>query len=238
MALGENNWEKYKYLLKYMDMEYHAQYDPERSKMHASIVDTYFTNKTKTIKKKIIIVCGCYGSGKNYMVNLLQKDLLNANEYVHVDLDEVRQQIPEYLSYVKENPWTAIYKTNRESGYIVELIQKHALFNGSLKDSKWHYLYLNWIKETFPAYNAIVFYIKTTWEKILERNLLRAEEQGRWIPLKILKESMECSELSFERIKLHPIVRDYGQIYNAIQNFNPIKENSELITRLLQLLTL
>jgi tRNA uridine 5-carbamoylmethylation protein Kti12 len=150
------------------------------------LIDTYFTNKTKTIEKKIIIVCGCYGSGKNYMVKMLQKELLDTNEYIHVDLDEIRQQIPEYSTYIKENPWTAVHKTNMESGYIAELIQKHALFNGynliingSLKEIKRHYSYLSWIQEMFPNYSAIVFYIKTTWEKILERNLSRAEEQGR-----------------------------------------------------------
>ncbi len=159
-------------------------------------------------------------------------------------MDEIRQHIPEYFSYVKNDLWTAIYKTNREAGYIVELIQKHALFNeynliinGSLKDSMWYYSYFSWIKETFPKYVAVIIHVKTMWEKILERNLLRAEAQGRFIPLATLRESMECSKLSFEKIKEHPIIKGSLEITNIVENFNPVKENLESITQLLHLLS-
>ncbi len=38
-----------------MDMEYHTHYDPQRSEMHASIVDKYFEKKLKQIIIKLLL---------------------------------------------------------------------------------------------------------------------------------------------------------------------------------------
>lgn len=243
-------WHKYAYLLDYMDMSYHVKYDEKRRQLHSEIIDKYFEDKDKKCSKnkKLIIVCGSYASGKNYIINNLLYKFFDKKCFVHADLDDIRKYISEYSSYVKENPWESAYKTNKEAGYLVELIQKHALFNGynlifngSLKDTEWHYSYLDWIHNKFTDYNGIIIYVGATWEKILERSIERAERDGRSISLSVLKESSDSAFLSFNKIKMHPMIKGYGEINNS-QN-NATEENLEyirncvILTHLLHLLT-
>ena len=174
----------------------------------------------------MIVICGSYCSGKNYFINKLNDNkLLNLNEFIHSDLDDVRYKIPEYNELVSKTKtmWNISTLTNKEAGYIVELIQKHALFQGynllinsSLKDHEWYYSYFTWINNTFPSYTAKLFYMQASVQDILKRNLIRGQNEGRIIPYETLKNSCENSQKSFEKIKCHPLFQyDYNELQSS-----------------------
>ena len=186
---------KYAHLLKFMDMEYHSVYSNVRSQLHDEIVNSYFINKQVFKEKRLIFTAGCYGSGKGHVLRLMDRlKKINLDNFIHVDPDKIRVLLPEYVQYLQEDPWNAGYKTNKEAGYIAELIQLHALMNGynliidgSMKDFVWYKQYIEWIKKTFPNYMISIIYVETSWVKILERNLKRSQETKRCIPHEFLE---------------------------------------------------
>lgn len=200
---------KYEHHKKFIDYTYYPVYDKKREPLQEKIIDDHFSNKQKQIKKKVIFTGGCYGAGKSNTIKQLHKlGKINLKNHVYVDQDKMRDQIPEYKEYLKENHFTAGYKTNKETGYLSEIIQRHSLFNGysliidsSLKDGEWHKMYIDWIKTTFPDYEIIIIFVTASWVKILERNLKRGEITKRVIPLDCLADAFEKSPISFEMLK-------------------------------------
>lgn len=200
---------KYEYLKKFIDWDYNDKYDVKREQMHEKIIDGYFLNKTPQVVKRLIFTCGCYGAGKSNVMKYLNKlGKIDLSNYVYADQDNMRQLIPEYEQYLKDDHYSAGFKTNKETGLISELIQRHALFNGynlivdsSLRDGLWHKDYIEWIKKTFPEYEIVIIFVKASWERILERNIKRGEVTKRVIPLDCLINAFEQSPLSFELLK-------------------------------------
>jgi dephospho-CoA kinase len=232
---------KYDYLKKYIDYTYHQHYPKLRELLHERIIDSYFENKNfyKT-NNKIIFTAGCYGAGKSHLLKYMHnKQKIDIDEYIHIDQDKIRQYIPEYTQYLQENQFTAGYRTNKETGYISELIQRHALHNNynlivdsSLQDAEWHMEYFNWIKNTFPNYKIIIIFVNVSWVTILERNILRSEQTKRCIPLNTLKNIYQHSEKSFDKLKLvvdaaYNIYND--DIYYAHENIQSMSDQIEKI---------
>lgn len=199
---------KYEYLEKYIDYTYHEKYNDVRKQLHASIIDDHFKNKFKNEKKQIIFIAGCYCTGKSYFVNSMKKQIIDENNFVFVDMDNIRKNIPEYITYLEENMLTAPIKTNKESGYIAELIQFHALSNGyslivdeSMKDFEWKKQYLIWINKTFPEYEIIIIFISSSKELIFSRNKKRFDIEKRFIDQDFLEKVYEQTIESFNSIK-------------------------------------
>lgn len=217
---SNQNYEfKYEHLKKYIDWSYHLKYSPSREKLQEKIIDSHFIGKQKQSqshaqlqnfsRKKIIFTGGCYGAGKSNVLKQLQKEnKINLDNFVHVDQDKMRSQIPEYETYLRENYYTAGFKTNKETGYIAELIQLHAMSNGynlivdsSLTDAEWLKQYIDLIRSEFSDYEIIIIYVKASWERILERNIRRGEVTRRVIPFDCLLNAYEKSPVSFEFLK-------------------------------------
>jgi hypothetical protein len=215
---------KYEYIKQYIDLIYHSEkYDEQREQLHQEIIDIYFKNKTPNDKEhslRLIFTAGCYGAGKSNVMKYLEKHgKINLNDYVYVDQDKIRPFIPEYLSYLSENSYTAGFKTNKETSYLAEFIQKHALFNnynvivdGSLRDWKWYITYIEWIKQMFPLYEIVIIFVEAEYINVLERSLKRGEETKRCIPLSCIKESYVQSPISYE------ILKDYVHKHYKINN--------------------
>lgn len=210
--VNETNFKfKYEYLKKYIDWVEHQKYSLSREIIQEKIIDSHFIGKNKQTKKRIIFTGGCYGAGKSNVLKQLQKEnKINLNDYVCVDQDKMRDQIPEYETYLKENYYTAGFRTNKETGYMSEIIQLHALSNGynlivdsSLRHTEWLTQYFNLIRTEFPEYEIYIIFVTASWERILERNIRRGEITRRVIPLDCLAETFKQSPISFEILKQH-----------------------------------
>lgn len=207
----KNSKFKYEYIKQYLDFSYLDRYDIKREILQEKIIDSYFANKTKQIKKRIIFTGGCYGAGKsNIMKQLHKMNKINFDDYIYVDQDKMRDLLPEYEQYLREDYYTAGFKTNKETGYLSEVIQHHALSNGynlivdgSLRHGLWIRNYIEWIKKVHPEYEIVIVFVTASWERILERNIKRGEITRRVIPLECLSEAFEKSPVSFEMLKSH-----------------------------------
>jgi hypothetical protein len=224
----------YEYLEKYIDYEYHPRYDKERSDMHNEIINSYFINKLQQDNKKVIFTCGCYGAGKGHTMRRLHNtNKINLDNYVYVDPDKIRAYIPEYNIYLKEDSFTAGSKTNKEAGYIAELIQLQSLFNGynlivdgSMKDFVWYKKHIEWIKETFPQYEIIIIFVEASWLTVIERIWKRAEVTRRLIKFDTIKESFESSFKSFK--ELNDVAHKSFIVNNDNNDNNGYNDNNKL----------
>jgi hypothetical protein len=75
---------------------------------------------------QLILMAGVYGAGKSHYLREIQRDI-DLTRVVYVDPDRIRWMLPETVEYVRENPWTVGERTQRESLYLSELIQRVAL---------------------------------------------------------------------------------------------------------------
>jgi len=207
---------KYEYIRSYLDLEYYNEtYDKQRTELHERIVNSYFDNSSINSNSNpystIIFTSGAYGSGKSHVIKLLEKyNKINLKNFIYIDPDKLRVELPEYKELLKIDPWNAGMKTNKEIFYISSLIKYHALFtnhnviyDSSLKDSEWFSQYFLWLKKTYPKIIIKIIHVKTNWCNILERNLLRAEQTKRCIPLKFIHDAYHKSSKSNEKLKYY-----------------------------------
>lgn len=222
--------ERYNYLLQYLDLTYYSNtYDLDRQYLHSNIIDSYFANIEQKISRKnnkntreFIFTSGCYGCGKSHILKLLDKmQKINLNQYVFVDPDKLRTRIPEYEKLLEQNPWIAGYKTNQEVLYISELIRLHAMFMGynviydsSLRDAEWTTSHFEWIRQNFPNTRIKIIHVQADWVNVLERNILRAEQTKRCIPLENIR------SVYFQSIKSNEILSQIADSHINIPNNN------------------
>ena len=200
--------DKYNYLKQYIDYTWHQQYSPEREVLHAQIMDDHFTGLkiNDPNNPKIIFTGGCYGAGKGHTLRSMQSlGKIKLNEWVCLDPDRIRIKFPEYNDLLNDNPETVGYKTGKEAGYLVEMVEYYALTNGyniivdgSLKDHEWYIQHFNWIKINFHQYQTIIIFVFASWENIVTRNNKRCSETSRCVPRKSLFETSQQMEKSFQ----------------------------------------
>ena len=101
----------------------------------------------------LVFTAGTMGAGKGYVLQWLNdQSLFPLDSFVLVDPDRLREQLPETCEYVRRDPQTAGYYTQKEVGYISEVLTLHGLksgknvlVDGSLRDADWYVLYTNTI---------------------------------------------------------------------------------------------
>jgi hypothetical protein len=227
---------KYAYLQRLIDHMYHDKYSDARTALHDSIIDSYFKDRPTTFNithrtaisdsifemdiPLIIFMSGCYGAGKGHVLRRMHgENKINLDKFIYVDFDKIRTMLPEYMEYVRADPWTAGQMTGKESGYIAELIVLHALnqsmniiVDGSLNDSQWYGDYFTSIKSMHPGYALYIIHVSAEWVDVLERNMIRAEQTKRCIPLQLLKQIFANSTESFDKLKY--LADQYIEIHN------------------------
>jgi hypothetical protein len=93
----------------------------------------------------IYLLPGAFGAGKSHVLSWLSKrGLFPLHSFVIVDPDQIREKLPEAQEYITRDPSTAGFLTQKEVGYISEVMilkslleGKNVIVDGSLRDSEW-----------------------------------------------------------------------------------------------------
>jgi len=100
--------------------------------------------------------------------------------YVMVSFDDIRNLLPEYQDYENINPDTSGEMTQKESGYIGEILQEAAMrkrcnviIDGTLSNSKWYIKHIHKLRESFPHYDIGILYVTAPPNMVQERILQR-----------------------------------------------------------------
>lgn len=172
------------------------------------------------------------GVGKSHtMKQLQQKNLLDQSTFITVDPDEIRYQLPEYHIYNTLNPLQAGNLTQKEAGYIAELLilaaldsGRNVLVDGTLKDWEWYLNYFQHLREQYPSIKIAILHVDAPKDVIVQRVQERGERMGRVVPMDKLQQTLDQVPKSME--KLRHAVDFFCTLNNA-----PGKDMPEILTK-------
>jgi len=191
------------------------------------------SSNTTTIEHQtwIVFTAGAMGAGKTYsMQKLVKSGRFPGTKFVTVDPDVIRGYLPEFNRYVSGNANVAGQLTQKEVGFIAEILTqaameagKNVLIDGSLRNVEWYHSYFKHLRTKFPCSRIAIIHITAPREIILERAAKRASSTGRIIPQNTLDAALDEVPKS---IKLLAPLTDYFVELNNLPNSPDI----ELVT--------
>ena len=226
-----NFYGKFSHIRKTLDYSYHANYTFERQMLQDAIIDDMLNDaiildvdgKIGSVPTEpwIVFTAGAMGAGKSHTMNVLvEKGRFPLQAFVTVDPDEIRHLLPEYHMYIDENPELAGNLTNKEAGFISEILTlaalqagKNVLLDGSLRDADWYQIYLTRLRKEFPSVRQAILHVTAPREIVFQRAEERAKETGRVVPRELLETALDQVPRSVE--KLAPLVDYYAELNNA-----------------------
>ena len=119
--------------------------------------------------------------------------LLPLPRFVRVDVDRIRELLPEMAGFSARDARSAGHKTQKEAGLIAEIVSEEALARGlnvwidsSLRDADWWSSELERLRRTYPHKIGII-HVTASWERVQEREAKRGDITGRRIPPDVLR---------------------------------------------------
>ena len=182
---------------------------PERAKLHAKITDKFFTREDGTKKKPTpagkqriaVLTMGAPASGKSSVV----KDLVKDNNFVKVDPDAIKDELPEYKTALKASARDAAAMAHDESSYLAKQVRRRAMDEGYM-------LMVDGTGTNAAAYKQLIgdlqdrgYHVTVVMADLdeetgMERMLSRAEDCGRYVPPAIVKGAYRSIPGNFEEI--------------------------------------
>ncbi|KAL3894253.1 MAG: hypothetical protein SGARI_007801, partial [Bacillariaceae sp.] len=99
--------------------------------------------------------------------------------------------------YVNANPELAGELTNKEAGFIAEILTlaalqggKNVLQDGSLRDAAWYETYFARLRKEFPKVRQAIIHVTAPRDAVFERAAARAKMTGRVVPKELLEKAM------------------------------------------------
>lgn len=201
---------KYKDQRSTLDYTYHRHYSPERQLFHDRMIDMFHNTRIvdtdnnlvcdRPLENWIVFTAGPMGAGKGHTMQWLHREeLFPLPAFVKVDPDSLRELLPETPEYILRNPSTAGRLTQKEVGYVAEVLTldalqqgKNVLVDGSLKDAEWYLQYIQLLRQQFPRLKIAILHVKAHEDTVLARCRRRAEATGRVVPEEIIISSMHA----------------------------------------------
>lgn len=187
------------------------KYTKERYMMHKKIVNKIEktgVSPEKGNKPIAILIGGGTASGKTTLrKKMIKKQLLDSNIHaVTVDIDEIKEYIPEYAVYKKTNPEQAAHLVHKESYDIGALLlnqlikkRKHIIYEGTMARSRKYKWLVDQLKKQNYEIHAYVVDVPLSVAK------KRADERmvitGRKVPHHIIENTHKLVPRTFEAIK-------------------------------------
>ncbi len=219
-----------------LDYSYHKYYSEARQLLHDQLVDLFLHTVVVSggvvcecpVEPWLVFTAGCMGAGKGHTIEWLYKeDLFPLNAFVRVDPDILRELLPETKSYIEIDPIKAGKLTQKEVGYIAEVLNKVALglgknvlTDGSLRNAQWYIEYISSLKKEYKNLKIAIIYVTASIDTILLRARNRASTTGRVVPEDVILDTFNQLPKSIEA--LSPFV-------NYVAAFENENENDPLI---------
>lgn len=207
-----------------LDYTYHKKYTEERVMLQDRLIQEQCAHGSKQedlLLPWVIFTAGAMGAGKGFVIEWMNKNgCLPLDQFLIVDPDVLRQELPEWKGYVAKDPLTAALKTQKEAGHIAEILGYKALkerwnviFDGSLRDVEWYKVYFQKLRHAFPGIRLMILHIQAEREAVLRRAAERGRKTGRMVPRQLLESSMDAVPKSVEI--LSPYVDVAIRVINA-----------------------
>ena len=200
---------RYSELRKILDYTYHKHYTPERQLLQDKLMALFNSTVVRDMNTGqlcerpdvnwIVFTAGPMGAGKSHtLVNLSSKDLFPLESFVRVDPDSLRELLPETKEYIRLNAATAGNCTQKEVGYLAEILTlyalqqgKNVLVDGSLRDSEWYRKYIQALRTQYNQIKVAILHVTASEKTIFARCKKREAVTGRHVPESIIKDTMK-----------------------------------------------
>ncbi len=208
------------------------QFSPERRELHEKIIHEFLGDlnekkPTPGTRPKLVLTAGSPGAGKSTVLTALNKyKILDSNDYVYIDIDEIRAKLPEYSKWINdlgkgansEVLEKASQLTQAEASYLCEEIhsraikmRKNIIRDGTLRNTLF---FSNLISNAnLEGYGTGIVHIRVSRETANARVEARANETGR----RINKEFLEASSPEVINLSAN-LLRNLTEFYIEIDN--------------------
>ena len=166
------------------------------AKQQADLVES--SDRWSGTKPVIIFTAGAMGSGKSHMLRWIsEKFEFPLQKFVVCDIDRIREHLPEMDGYRTRWAPTCGIMTQKESGYIAELLwclslerRLPLIIDSSLRDlSYWKSMILG-VRRDYN-HKICILHVMASPRIIFERVQRRGEQTGRIVPLDLLIETLK-----------------------------------------------
>jgi len=202
---------------KRLDYHYHRNPAKGRQILQDAILDRVVTatqNKDTEQQQQparpwIVFSAGSMGVGKGYVLTKLhQYGLFPLQNFLKIDPDMIKCELPELAGYLQCNPALAATLVHRESTQMADVLLEYALshgkstlIDGSLRNVDYYASLLERIRTEYENYYRIgILHVVADRDVIRQRAHDRAEKTGRVVPPYVLEESMKQVPHSVQRL--------------------------------------
>ena len=138
------------------------------------------------------------GVGKGYVLSsLYNSNLFPLDNFLKIDPDMLKTELPEMSGYLQVDPATAATKVHRESTQMADILLEHALLDrsnilvdGSLRDVDYYRQLFQRIRQDYD-YRIAILLVTAEPDVIHKRARDRAEKTGRAVPEELINESIQ-----------------------------------------------
>ena len=204
---------KYAKIRENLNIKYNFSYTEERTSLQDEIISeiisqcNYFPPKNEN--PVYIFSGGIIGSGKSHTFRkFFKENVFDQSKYLCIDADKIKDFLPEYKQFKKEDPKSAGTRVHVESVYILEIIVEYALscrmnliVDGSLRDTYWYKQFIKYLRQEFPEYFLRIVYIRADESIVRERVAKRGDKTGRHIPDSVMTDNFQKVPNSVEILK-------------------------------------
>lgn len=205
-----------------------GEYTEERKALHSEIASGFLNNAEPVpanMKPVAVIMMGGPGSGKSSTTQGMSFD-----NFVSVDPDAVKKQIPEYNEGVEGRALNAAFMAHDESSDIAGQIReqaiadnKNVLLDGTGKDGPKMKAQVKALAEKGYHIKLIMPHIDVNEGK--RRAAARAKTSGRWVPMEVLDQAYGAIPTNFHEISAMPEVNEA----NLYDNMGSAEEGARLM---------
>ena len=183
--------------VKASESQTHSTEEKEESK--SSLESSVNENDSRDHERPwIVFSAGPMAAGKSYVLTQLHhRNLFPLDQFVTIDPDKLKSELPEMAGYLAQDPESAATKVHRESTQMADVLFEHALeqrynilVDGSLRDVDWYQTLFKRLRREVPHYRLAILHVSADPDTIRHRARTRAELSGRAVPTELLEASM------------------------------------------------
>jgi dephospho-CoA kinase len=190
---------------KKLDYSYHENYDRYREQMQDDMLrkliqknNIIFPDHSIIKPNWLIMTAGPMGSGKSTLIKeLIQSEYFQLDSPVRIDMDELRDLLPQSYALRANDPQKYVELTQIESGTLSELFlqialscQRNVILDSSMMNLDWQKGYLQSLKRDYPLLVICILHVSAEPSLIRRRVSSRNQGTSRFTPQKKVEESI------------------------------------------------
>jgi len=185
-----------------IDESYHDDYySKERILLQNGIAQSILSPALRHRQEEstpwILFTAGPMAAGKSTVLRWLQAENHLSKRHILVDIDNIRDKLPESGFLKVSNPLKYGELTQKEAGLISEIcvhaaliLRQNVIVDSSLCKKSWHLDHIRFLRQHYSPLRVVLLHVTAKYEDITKRAVERARTTDRHVPKESLSNSM------------------------------------------------